>query len=134
MFIDAAAIVAILCDEAEAERCSQAIIAAVERFTSPIAVWEATMAVARSDKLALPMETAQQLVTRFLAERDIALRDLPPAAESASLSLEAAARFRTGAHRLNLADCFHYACARHYGAPMLSTADEFRFTDLETVA
>lgn len=32
-----------------------------------------------------------------------------------------------------LADCFHYACAKHAGVPVLSTADEFCFTDLEVV-
>ncbi|TIT13594.1 MAG: type II toxin-antitoxin system VapC family toxin, partial [Mesorhizobium sp.] len=28
----------------------------------------------------------------------------------------------------------HYACAHYYAVPMLSTADEFRLTDLETVS
>ena len=94
MFVDAAAIVAIIGDEPEADRCAAAISAADRRITSPIAVWEASVALARPD---------------------------------------AATRFRSGRNRLNLADCFHYACARHYGVAMLSTADEFRFTDLETV-
>jgi ribonuclease VapC len=53
--------------------------------------------------------------------------------DAASLSIEAAARFRNNAIRLNLADCFQYASARHYDAPVLPTADEFRLTDLETV-
>ncbi len=35
MFVDAAAIVAILADEREAERCSNAILAAVDRFWKP---------------------------------------------------------------------------------------------------
>jgi len=133
MFVDAAAIVAILAGEAEAGRCSRAIADSDACFTSPVAVWEAVMALARADKLALPLDLSEALVTRFLEERDISLRDFPPTRETVSLSLEAARRFRTGAYRLNLADCLHYACARHYGAPMLSTADEFRFTDLVTV-
>ncbi|TIW84213.1 MAG: type II toxin-antitoxin system VapC family toxin, partial [Mesorhizobium sp.] len=62
------------------------------------------------------------------------LRELPPAPEAASLSIEAASRFRSNAMRLNMADCFHYACAHYYAVPMLSTADEFRLTDLETVS
>ena len=50
MFVDAAAIIAILSEEEEAERCSQAIQAVSERMTSPIAVWEAVVALARPDK------------------------------------------------------------------------------------
>jgi ribonuclease VapC len=100
---------------------------------SAIAVWEAAMALARPEKLAIPVARSAELVSRFLEERAIALRELPPAAEAASLSIEAASRFHNNAIRLNLADCFHYACARYYAAPMLSTADEFRLTDLETV-
>jgi ribonuclease VapC len=133
MFIDAAAIVAILSEEAEAERCSKAIVAAAEPITSPIAVWETAVALARPDKLDLPLEMAENLVLRFLENRDIAIRDLPEAREATLLSLQAARRFRTGPMRLNLADCFHYACARHYGVPILSTAGEFRFIDRETV-
>ncbi|ESW87035.1 type II toxin-antitoxin system VapC family toxin [Mesorhizobium sp. C280B] len=134
MFIDAAAIVAMLSQEAEAQRCAQAVMKASAPFTSAIAVWEAAMALSRSEKLAVPIATSFKIVSRFLEERGITLRELPPPSDAASLSVEAASRFRNNAGRLNMADCFHYACARYYAVPMLSTADEFRFTDLETVA
>ena len=133
MFVDAAAIVAMLTNEAEAERCAQAVVDATAPFTSAIAAWEAAMALARPEKLAIPVVRSAEIVGRFLEERAIALRELPPAPEAASLSIEAASRFRSNAMRLNMADCFHYACARYYAVPMLSTADEFRLTDLETV-
>lgn len=133
MFVDAAAIVAILSDEQEAERCSKALVAAADRFTSAIAVWEAAMALARPEKFDITVDTSERLVMRFLDERGIALRELPPASDAVMLSMEAARRFRNRDHRLNLADCFHYACARYHDAAMLSTAEEFRFTDLETV-
>jgi ribonuclease VapC len=133
MFVDAAAIVAILAGEAEAERCSAALIEATAPITSAIVVWEAAVALARADKLSETLDATEKLVSRFLEERGVQLRDLPDAAEVAALALEAARRFRSGARRLNLADCFHYACARHYGVPILSTANEFRFTDIETV-
>ncbi|RWB23226.1 MAG: PIN domain-containing protein [Mesorhizobium sp.] len=133
MFVDAAAIVAILSNEVEAERCAQAIVKASAPFTSAIAVWEAAMALARPEKLAIPVARSTEIVNRFLEERAIALRELPPAPEATSLSTEAASRFRNNAIRLNMADCFHYACARYYAVPMLSTTSEFRLTDLETV-
>ena len=133
MFVDAAAIVAILSDEGEAERCAAALIDAIEPITSAIAVWEAAVALARPEKLGVSLETVGPLVLRFLADRGVEVRDLPEAAQAAELALEAAQRFRRGPLTLNLADCFHYACARHYGVPILSTAGEFRFTDIETV-
>ncbi|MDG4882532.1 MULTISPECIES: type II toxin-antitoxin system VapC family toxin [unclassified Mesorhizobium] len=133
MFVDAAAIVAMLSNEAEAERCARAVVDTSTPFTSAIAVWEAAMALARPEKLAIPVARSAEIVSRFLEERAIALRELPPAPEAASLSVEAASRYRNNAIRLNMADCFHYACARYYAVPMLSTADEFRLTDLETV-
>lgn len=133
MFIDAAAIVAMLSNEAEADRCARALVGASAPFTSAIAVWEAAMALSRPEKLAMPIAICAEIVGRFLEERAIALRELPPAPEATSLSVEAGSRFRNNAIRLNMADCFHYACARYYAVPILSTADEFRLTDLETV-
>ncbi len=133
MFVDTAAIVAILSHEAEAQRCAQAVMEASAPFTSVIAVWEAAMALSRPEKLAIPLDLSLKIVSRFLEERAIALRELPPAPDATSLSIEAASRFRNNAIRLNMADCFHYACARYYAVPMLSTADEFRLTDLEMI-
>jgi len=132
MFVDAAAITAVLSTEPEADRCAAALENAAQPFTSPIAVWEAVRALSRPDKFA-DATKAEMAVRRLLEYRNIELRQLPPPQEASELSLEAFARYGAGHHRLNLADCFHYACARHYGAAMLSTADEFRFTDLETV-
>jgi ribonuclease VapC len=133
MFVDAAAIVAMLSEEAEAERCAVALIDAADPITSAIAVWEAAVALARPDKLGVSLDITGLLVLRFLEDRGVQVRNLPEASEAVALALDAARRFRRGPIRLNLADCFHYACARHYRVPILSTADEFRFTDIETV-
>jgi ribonuclease VapC len=133
MFVDAAAIVAVLTREPEAERCSDALGAAAEPITSAIAVWEAAVALARPDKFGVSVGVAQTIVLEFLASQRVAVRDLPPAAIAATLALDAAQRYCTGKQRLNLADCFHYACARFYGVPILSTGGEFESTDLATV-
>lgn len=133
MFVDAAAIVAVMANESEAERCSAAIHAAEAPFTSPIVYWEAATALARPGKSALSLEACLQLVTLFLEQNGVEVRQLPPPGIAAALSGDAAVRYRSGRRGLNLADCFHYACARHHGVAILSTADEFRFTDLETV-
>lgn len=133
IFVDAAAIVAVLGAEAESERCGAAIDAAVEPFTSAVALWEAIIALGRADKFG-SFQFAEAAVHRFIDQRGIQLRQLPPPEHAVALSTEAARKYRAGHSRLNLADCFHYACAKHYGASVLSTADEFRFTDLDVVA
>lgn len=133
MFIDACAIIALLSDESEAERVSGAIASAKSPFTSPVAVLEAALGLARPDKFDLPITAVEPLLQEFLAERTIEVRDLPPASETIRLALSAADRYRSGRHGLNLGDCLHYACAKHYGVPILATDDEFRRTDLETV-
>ncbi|WP_116653851.1 type II toxin-antitoxin system VapC family toxin [Pelagibacterium sediminicola] len=133
MFVDACAIIAILSDEVEAERVSAALATATKRLTSPVAVLETVIALARPDKFNLPVNAVEPIVLEFLDERGIDIIDLPPAREATRLVLSAAHRYRSGKNRLNLGDCLHYACAKYYGLPILATSDEFGSTDLETV-
>ena len=133
MFVDASAIVALLADEPEAGRVAAALASASRTMTSPIAVLETVLALARPDKFNLTIEAVQPIVLEFLEARQIVICDLPPAEETTTLALSAAHRFRAGRHGLNLGDCLHYAAARSFGVPILATADEFRRTDLETI-
>ncbi|HEV2897163.1 MAG TPA: type II toxin-antitoxin system VapC family toxin [Pseudaminobacter sp.] len=133
MFIDACAIIAVLSDEPEAGRVSDAIASGKNAFTSPVAVLEAVLGLARPDKFALAVSEVEPIVAEFLDERGIEVRDLPPASETTRLALSAAHRYRSGRHGLNLGDCLHYACAKYFAVPILATADEFRQTDLITV-
>lgn len=133
MFVDACAIIAVLSDEPEAGRVSRALEHASTRITSPVAVLESVLGLARPDKFNMGKPAAQTIVMEFLDARGIEVRDLPPPAETVALSVHAADRYGSGPRRLNLGDCLHYACAKHYGVPILATADEFRQTDIETV-
>ncbi len=133
MFVDACAIIAVLSDEPEAERVSQALVSAERRMTSPVAVLEAALGLARADKFDLSVEAVEPIILEFLDARGIEIRDLPPVMETTHLALSAAHRYRGGRHGLNLGDCLHYACARFHDVPILATDDEFRQTDLETV-
>jgi ribonuclease VapC len=133
MYVDACAIVALLADEPEAGRVSLALATAQEPITSPIAILEVALALSRPDKFNLSVSDLEPIIAEFLDERGIEVRDLPPAKETTRLALDAAHRFRSGRHGLNLGDCLHYACARHYGIPILATAGEYRGTDLEVV-
>jgi ribonuclease VapC len=96
-------------------------------------VLEAALAVARADRFNLAVAALEPLLREFLDDRGVELRDLPPASETTRLSILAADRYRHGRRGLNLGDCLHYACARFFDAAMLSTADEFRKTDLRVL-
>jgi len=133
MFIDACAIIALLSDEPEADRVSDALISADQRMTSPVAVLEAALGLARPDKFGLSVEAVEPLILEFLDEWGIEIRDLPPAKETTRLVLSAAHRYRGGRYGLNLGDCLHYACAKFYDVPILATDDEFRQTDLAII-
>jgi ribonuclease VapC len=133
MFVDACAIIALLSDEPEAQRVSDAIASAKNPFSSPVAVLEAVLGLARADKFDLAVAEVEPIVIEFLDERAIEVRDLPPAIETIRLALSAASRYRSGRRKLNLGDCLHYACAKYFDVPILATADEFRHTDVQTV-
>ncbi|KQT63289.1 MULTISPECIES: type II toxin-antitoxin system VapC family toxin [unclassified Aureimonas] len=133
MYVDACAIIALLSDEPEAERVSAALAGAAKRITSPVAILEAVLGLARPDKFGLSVEAVEPIILEFLEARGIDIRDLPPAKRTVALSLSAAHRYRAGRHGLNLGDCLHYACAKYYRVPILATADEFRKTDLDVV-
>jgi ribonuclease VapC len=132
MFVDACAIIAVLSDEPEADRMSRALASANDAFTSPVAVLEAVLGLARVDKFARPVADVESIVMEFLGDRDIAIRDLPPAVDATRLALSAAQRYRSGRHGLNIGDCLHYACAKYFDVPILATGNEFAQTDLKT--
>jgi ribonuclease VapC len=137
IFIDAAAIVAILLDEAEGPRLAAILDADPSRplMTSVIAVWETTAALYR--KKNMRMDEAEARVAEFLAAVEIEVVEVG----ATDLPLALIAFDRYGRHRhpdpagrnkaLNLADCFHYACAKSRRASVLTTDAGFELTDLD---
>jgi ribonuclease VapC len=128
MFVDASAIVAILTDESDANILAGRLEAARQPITSPVAVFEATVGVAR--KKACSVSVAKDFVLRFLVIGGV---DVVPIGEREGLlALEAFDRFGKGRHPagLNLGDCFAYANARSRGAMLLFKGDDFARTDL----
>ena len=129
MFVDASALAAILLEEDDAEGLSRRLEAAVDCYTSPLAVYEAALAISRVH--ARKVIEAESRVRGFLRLAGISI--LPVDDETASLAIEAHARFGKGrGHpaRLNLCDCFAYAMAKQHGVPLLYKGDDFSQTDL----
>ncbi|UPK31009.1 type II toxin-antitoxin system VapC family toxin [Bradyrhizobium sp. 195] len=129
MFIDASALTAMLTDEDEARELLARLHQAATRLTSPLAVWEAAIAVARV--LGLPISEASEAVESYLALMEIKMAQVPP--ETARIALDAFDRYGKGRHpaRLNFGDCFAYACARHFGEPLMFKGTDFPQTDIE---
>jgi ribonuclease VapC len=129
--IDASAIVAILSREPECD----AMIAALERsysaVTSPIAVYEATLGLRR--KRFCSVAEAENDVLDFLVL--IGAEVSPLDRKAAHDALEAFSRFGKGTQhpaQLNLGDCFAYAQAKAFDAPLLFKGDDFTKTDIPT--
>ena len=129
MFIDASALTALLTDEDEARELLARLQQTERRLTSPLAMWETAIAVARI--LGLAIEDAAEAIESYLALMDIKTVAVPP--ETARLALDAFARYGKGRHsaRLNFGDCFAYACARHFGEPLMFKGADFPQTDIE---
>lgn len=128
MFVDASALTAILTDEEDARVLAGRLKRAERRITSPLAVWESTVAVAR--RLDLPLRDAREAVADYLALAGIVVMAVPP--EVGEGALDAFERYGKGRHpaSLNFGDCFAYACARHFRASLLFKGDDFPQTDI----
>jgi len=130
MFIDASALTAILADEADGPELLARLEKGRTRITSPLAVWESTIAVARI--LGLSIQESAEAVEQFLSLAEIEVAAVDPAVRH--LAITAYDRYGKSRHpaALNFGDCFAYAGARHARVPLLYKGDDFPLTDIET--
>jgi ribonuclease VapC len=129
MFVDASAIVAMMTNEDDAGALSARLMASGFRMTSPMAMWETSLAYSRIARI--EPEAALREARQYI--EPLAIEVLPVAAEIATLAVEAHQRFGKGRHPagLNFGDCFAYACAKQLGMPLLYKGDDFAQTDIE---
>lgn len=129
VFVDASALTAIIVDEHDAEALMERLDRSPSRSVSGVALWETALAVARIKETSLTDAWAE--VERFTASlnlRAVAI-DLPETIQA----IAAQHRYGRGTGhpaRLNMGDCFAYACARTNGASLLYKGDDFSHTDL----
>lgn len=128
LFVDASAMVAIIAREHDAAIYRLRLSEDQERLTSALACWEAVLAVSR--RLETTTAAARRAVDEFVDEAALVLVNVGKG--EYAHALEAQRRFGKGNHpaRLNLADCFAYACARTNDARLLYKGDDFAQTDL----
>ena len=129
MFLDASAMVAILTTEPGHDALIDRMEGATNLITSGFAVIETILAIHRIDRLAIPI--ADEIVRALLANANVALVPLTEAETRGAVV--AYTKFGKGqGHpaRLNLGDCFAYACARTHEVPLLFVGNDFSRTDI----
>jgi ribonuclease VapC len=128
MFVDAWAIVGILAREVDGPSLAARVTQADRLFTSPLTIYEAVLGLARSRSMSI--DDAQIAVSDFLT--DISAEIVPITEDVGRDAIRAFDRFGSGRHpaRLNMGDCFAYACARSLAVPLLFKGDDFSLTDI----
>jgi ribonuclease VapC len=129
MFVDASAWTAIALDEPERARFRKALIDADVVLTSSIANWETVRVIVRETQHTV--EEASARLTNLQAGFETRLVEI--GAMEGAIALEVHARFGKGVHpaKLNMGDCFAYACAKTNGVPLLYKGGDFALTDIE---
>ena len=128
MFVDASALVAILAGEPDAMSLADKVRDASSPITSAVAVFETVLAVARIGNG--DVGAARRDVDDFLRRAGVVVIDIGHS--EMARALDAFDRFGKGRHpaRLNMGDCFTYACAKTHGVPLLFKGDDFGQTDI----
>jgi ribonuclease VapC len=128
MLVDASAIVAVLVAESDAPTLEARLDQAGHIFTSPVAIYEAILGIARV--LNVSVAVAQAEVDNFIAETGAQVISIN--GEIGRGAIRAFERYGRGRHpaRLNMGDCFAYACARSLDVPLLFKGDDFPQTDI----
>lgn len=128
MFVDASAMVAITAPEEEGSALTARLDRAEHVHTSAIAIYEAVLGLARSRNMSVA--EAENAINGFLEQTQAEI--MPIDAEIGRGALRAFDRFGRGQHpaRLNMGDCFAYACARALDVPLLFKGDDFGQTDI----
>jgi ribonuclease VapC len=129
MFLDASAIVAIIAREPGYKPLLDRLEQAAEAISSPIAVWEAAIALSRIGGQS-PVTEANR-VRDLLSQVDATI--MPVTEETGHAAVLAFQRYGKGTGhpaQLNLGDCFAYAMARTLDIAFLYKGDDFAQTDL----
>ena len=128
LFVDASAMVAMLVKEPGHLELEARFGAADNRLYSALSAWETSRAIAAIR--AITILAAYTEVDAFTADFDMRL--VPIGAAEAMIATVTYDRYGKGRHpaRLNMGDCFAYACAKTHDARLLYKGDDFSKTDL----
>ncbi len=128
LFIDASALVAIIAFEPDGETLSDVVRADGDILWSAMSCWETVLALHKSHGYPLESARAEVEATAAVMPFRLVSIDEPVRREA----FDAYHRFGKGRHRarLNMGDCFAYACAKTNDARLLYKGDDFAHTDV----
>ena len=141
LFVDASVVVAILAEEEDASSLIDRLeqhggpyyVSAVVRMEATLSLTRRLAGAAGRDKPATHemMETARRLVDQFISDLDC--KEAMISGDVGSKALDAAQQYgkiMNHPAKLNMGDCFTYACARAYRTRIAFKGDDFSYTDL----
>ncbi len=128
LFVDASALVAMIAGEPDGEALMRRLMDDPDPIWSAMTEWETVVALCRSHRY--PIERARREVTDTADAA--ALRRVEIGTDESRIALDAYHRYGKGRHdaKLNMGDCFAYACARTNHARLLYKGEDFARTDL----
>jgi ribonuclease VapC len=128
IFVDASAMVALLCREPQMIEVARVIDSKAALLTSPFAMLEAAFAVVH--RKGYPPREAAREVSDIVSEARMDVAAVEP--YMFEVAITAFERFGKGRHpaKLNIGDCLAYAVAKANNASILFVGDDFSQTDL----
>ena len=132
IFVDASALIAIIAGEADADRLADILEADEVRLCSPLSVWETIAGLCHSYTFSVP--SARAHVRHFLETGSFQFVEIGE--REFEMAIDAYAQFGKGRHpaKLNMGDCYAYACAKTNGAKLLFKGDDFAKTDIPSAS
>jgi ribonuclease VapC len=129
IFVDASALIAIVTGEPAASTLSDILEADRNRLCSAISVWETIAGLCRSYMFSVPSARAE--VQAFLEIGGF--RFVSIGEQELEIAADDYAQFGKGCHpaKLNMGDCYAYACAKTNAARLLFIGDDFNKTDIQ---
>ena len=129
IFAAASALIAIIAGERDALDLAECLEHDRERLYSAISAWETIAGLSHAYRF--PVDQSRGRVRLFLEELDFRL--VPIGNREFELAVDAYARFGKGRHpaKLNMGDCYAYACTTANHAKLLFKGGDFTKTDIE---
>ena len=128
VFVDTSALVAFIAGEPERATIATTVTSDPDPLWSAMTCWETVVALRNSYKLTL--EDARQEVALTAANMELRLVRID--GDELAIALDAYETYGKGRHlaKLNMGDCFAYACTKTNNARLLYKGDDFARTDL----
>ena len=129
MVVDASAVVAMLLDEPDGADLYDKLKKAKRLWICGLGIYETVLALMRmNDK---DHDAVSATVNNFVKRHDFVFVDIDQ--QITALAVEAFGIYGKGRHsaKLNMGDCFSYACAKKLGQPLLFKGNDFNKTDIK---